>query len=754
MFKRLAKLVNDYPWAVLVFWVLITVLVVDNAPPLDQVTESQAESFIPDTAQSSRAQTLVAEEFSDIGESSSIIAFEQVNGFDHRDISFIRGLDKWIKDNEDELHVTEVVSGLTFADLISEDRKALLMVVGFDLDDEDALVQEAVTSIDNYMETQGKPDQLDAYMTGGAAISKDTDAAFEQARSRSELITVVLVFLILALIYRALLAMTIPLVVIGLSIVITNGVVAIAAAKYGLQVSDVTPMFIVLVLLGAGTNYCLFLISRYREELGLKKGIKEAISVTLSSSGEAIASSAATEIIGFAGMIFAQLAIFTTMGPAVAIGVAITLVASLTLLPALMTIFKRSFFWPTGFERKKSVDEERGAWAAVARQVVKRPGILLLLCVLFLAPLSFFQTKLEYATNIRESFLPPESKSLKALDIVDGHFGKGEASKISVLITGENLNQARALSAIARFSAELEDLEEVDEVTSISDLPPDLASLETIPESLGSDGELPADGFDPELWGRLIRDAQDQFLSENNKVARLELTPAIDPFSEEASDLVKTVRQKARSLENGPLAGARIYVGGEAAGSLDLLQLVRGDFPVVFTIVLAGIFIVLVLLLRSLISPIYLLATVLITYSASLGASVLFFQYVLGTEGLTFMMPIFAFIIIVALGEDFNIFLMSRLREEIGKRGHFQGIAKSVSVTGGVISSAGVIMAVALGSLTFTSMKAMVQMGFPIVFGILLDTFLVRPVIVPSIAALLGRWNWWPWSGPAESTES
>lgn len=751
MFTWLAKLANDYAWPIVVFWILTAIIVIGNAPPLEKVTESQAESFLPESAPSSRAQTIVSEQFTQIGESSSIVTFENPGGFTHQDLSFIRSLDKWIEDNKDELDVSETVSGISLPDLVSEDREAMLMLVGFADDDEDPLVQEAIVKIDDYLRTRDKPQELTVVITGGPAIGKDTNEAFENARTRSERLTVILVFIILMLIYRALLAMTIPLLVIGLSIGITNGVVALLADNFGLKVSDVTPMFIVLVLLGAGTNYCLFLISRYREELGQDREIEEAVLVTLHSSGEAIASSAGTVIIGFAGMAIAKLAIFTTMGPAVAIGIAITLVAALTLLPALMVIFKKAFFWPTGFKPKAGSSGRGRFWAGVGRQVTRRPVALLVLSALFLAPLGFYQTRLQYATNIREAFLPPESESLRAIDIIDEHFGKGEASKISIVISGEDLSHARSLSAIARFAWEIEELEDVEEVVGISDLPPDLASLDQVPDSFSADVLLQAGGFDIERFAQFIREAQEQFLSEDNRVARLEVTPAIDPFSEATSELVIDIRQRAETLETTSLRGASIFVGGEAAGSLDLLDVVKADFPVVAGVVLVGILIVLILLLRSLISPIYLLATVLITYSASLGASVIFFQYILGTEGLTFMMPIFTFIIIVALGEDFNIFLMSRLREEISKRGHLPGIAKSVAATGGVISSAGLIMAGALGSLTFTSMEAMVQMGFPIVFGILLDTFLVRPVIVPSIAALIGRWNWWPWSEPEES---
>jgi len=679
-----------------------------------------------------RVRDLLAEKFPSRGRINGVILLENKTGLTDNDKQIAKQIEDYFSARKDELSLTSVTSGLSVPSLASPDKQALMIFLDYKKASDDNVSKEATTKIYDYIQSiQTSPD-LKVYFTGWPAMNKDIMNAMNRTQNLAGIITVIIVLLASAFIYRAPLAMLIPPLAIGFPLLISMGLTAEVAEKTGLPVSDMTPIFMIVVLMGAGTNYCLFLISRFKEELNNGQPKSKAVRETVVHSGKAIASSASTVIIGMGGMIIASLSIFRTSGPAVAIGVAITLLAGLTLVPAILAVLGKVVFWPqkVGGDGRLAIEKTSRLWTGISRLVVGRPVVVLVIGLGLLLPLTFFVTQLKYSFELLD-MLPSGTRAVEGFNAMGAHFPSGQISPTTVVIKA---NSALPLSA-----------ETYQSIASVSESLGHLNDVATVRSLTQPDGQ-------PLAFDTFIRLPQQQqmpilaqYTSKDLSTTKIDLILNVDPNTQAASNTTPAIRDEAkRAVATTNLSSATVLVGGEAAINYDVLEGIGSDFRLIVLVVLGGIFIVLAILLRSLVSPIYLLLTILLSYGTALGLAVLVFQYFLGYPGLGWMLPVFAFVFIVALGEDFNIFLMSRINEETAKNHHRVGIQRSVALTGGVITSCGIIMAGAFSSQMLSSLRFLYEMGFVIVFGILIDTFLVRTMLVPAIATLLGKWNWWP----------
>jgi RND superfamily putative drug exporter len=506
------------------------------------------------------------------------------------------------------------------------------------------------------------------------------------------------------------------------------------------------------VLFGAGTDYCLFLIARYREELIRGRPRDEALREALTQVGGALVASAGTVIVGLGMLWFSTFAKIQYTGPSIALSLAIGLLAALTLAPVLLHWLRAAIFWPfqqPHHHRGADVERESLAqmplsnfWLGVADLVVKRPGAILGLCVLVLAPLALIGSRTR-ANYSQLADLKPDRPSVVGAKIIESYFAVGELSPTGVLIEhpGLNFRDPKGRDAMDELTRRIAVVHNVAEVRSVS-------------QPLGKPGKPAAQKtfLDRQLEAIMRAAVDSRYVSSTpdtavkNHITRVDVVFKADPFSDASlsslEEVLGVIRKATAAGE--PLAGTKSYgVTGSTASVDDLRKVTVQDERRMYVLVTLGVYVILVLLLRRPWISLYLIATVVLGYLASLGITELVFKSLhTGPDpwvGLDWKVGFFLFVILVAVGEDYNIFLMSRVIEEEEKHGVVEGTRLAIAHTGGIISSCGLIMAGTFGSMITGSLTALRELGFALGLGVLLDTFLVRPILVPAFVILIDR---------------
>ncbi len=855
MFARLGSFSVRFRWYIIAAWVVLAVILTLLAPNINDVSVTDERAFLKQDVPSLQANQLLKDYFPDlVALSSAVVVIDSgtaggaVSG---PAADLVVELTDWLTGDDAPAAVEDVWSpthgdDLTRAGMTSDDRRVALILVRFNAIATEPITQEALADIRDRLAEP--PAGVTAYLTGDGAILDAYSSASLKSMDSVTLITIILVLVILLIIYRSPVSPFIPLATIGLSYLISRGVIAYLGSG-PLTISMYTNVFLIVVLFGAGTDYCLFLISRFREEMTGAVTAAPAVRTTVRAVGETIASSAGTVIVGLAMMIFAELGLYNTTGPAIAIGVAITLLAGLTLIPALLAVLGHHAFWP----RKSTQVRDRGLWSRWAAKVVKHPVVALVVPVVVLVPLAWYGSGLSRDFDMLAD-LPKTDEARAGFDVLAEHMGAGNMRPLNVLVQDDSgftdpagLGRPREI-----WRTTLEDLENVDTVRSVIGALPDPSTLSvaaqlprplqtgqrrcggarrtlrtawprrTLPAANSSRRrcdncscwvttwqarpDLPRGRTRPRLsdrrsrpiarccahhrrrshsspvrrhsrptWGifdllgtlsdgladlavgleqlgDLVRGpsrshtpAQRLPVLEQGTVARLQVVLDAGPYSEEALD---TVGVLLTTLDENGFNGA---VEGNSAVLSDLRDISDRDMNLAMILVLGGILVVLILLLRALVAPIYLILTILLSYSATLGVVRLLFGDILNQPGITWWVPMFMFVMLVALGMDYNIFLIGRVKEEVALHGTREGTRLALARTGGIITSAGIIMAGTFASMMAGSLLGLKQIGFAVTFGVLLDTFVVRTTLVPAITVLLGRWAWWPRRRPAKS---
>ena len=598
---------------------------------------------------------------------------------------------------------------------------------------------------------------LKVNLSGSAAIGGDMLQSAAESIKNTELFTIVLVVTILLIVYRAPLLVIVPLATIGASLSVSINLLSMLAELTGtpgfewwtFKVFKTTKIFIIVILFGAGTDFCLFLIARFRE--CLTEGVSHAAAIprSLSGVGDALTASALTTIVGLGMMFFADFGKFRSSGPAIGLCLLVTLVACLTLAPALLRALGSAVFWP--FHPQPSDDSQSKhqarrlsrVWHLVARAIVTHPGKILSVSVLALAPLAYYGSfSADHTTFDLLNGLERSRESVQGSIVLMRHFPVGEGSPIIILAerrdAGFNSDDKRtAANAMAAIFDLTKTLTGVDGVSAVRSLA----------EPLG----------DPPRWSlvqtkknilRHHRFTESIFLAQSPEhrghVTRFELILNHGPFSSEAIDTLSRVEQdlRAESERNDSFwKGATFSYAGTTAGIRDLRDVTRSDRWRIQLLVVLAVYLVLVIILRQPALCLYLIASVLFSYFITIGATELFFAWQYGEtfQGLDWKVPIFLFVILVAVGEDYNIYLVTRINEEQKLRGPFAGLQEGVIRTGGIITSCGLIMAGTFVSMTTGTLRGVVELGFALSLGVLLDTFVVRTILVPAFLALMLR---------------
>ena len=598
------------------------------------------------------------------------------------------------------------------------------------------------------------------YVTGPAGIIKDAVDVFRSIDFRVTLITVGLVLVLMLLIYRSPLLALLPLISVGFALVVAQAVAALLTDNFGLALNGQVTAIMSVLMFGVGTDFTLFTVSRYREEIIRHESRFSAIAATVRAVGPSIASSAGTTVIAMLALILALSGSLKTMGPMLAMAVFVTLIASLTITPALLVAMGRVAFWPINPYAKHESRDSR-IWSRVAGIVAKKPGLIIVTTTIGLAALGSGMLTLEPRFSFLEGF-PKDVESRLGFEALAESYPPGELAPTSVYVSVEGASVYDHLDAIATLSSTLESDPSVDRVLSVTqplgeatsvsndDIRTALAFIPADLENIPPDAlaNIPAEQI--AVVQNVI--AGSRFVSDDRTTSKIDLVFSDDPYSVEAMDAIPRLRETAKSTATQTsLADAIVLVGGETATQTDQRSTSERDIIVISPIVSVAIWVILALLLGSIVAPTYLVLTVALSFVAAMGLSVLIFQNVMGHEGFAFGSIPFVFVFLVALGADYNIYIMSRIREETADRGLVDGTKHAITRTGGVITSAGIILAGTFSVLATFPLRDLVQLGFTVMIGILLDTFIVRGILVPAIVIKLGEWNWWPSKMPKRS---
>ena len=678
--ESVARLVIRFRWPLLAIWLIAVAVLIATAPFGPAFSEHGNTNPLPSSAPSLRAQDLLAQHFR-VTQPQPATFNDYVILVDPRGIR-----------SDDQAEATQIGSDLraglllrvlvdVSAPLPSKDGKALMLVLTWD-GSVAGSGQDGHRQAAAIVKAAHLPAGASAGYASGSVANDDINRGIDERLPLSLALAVIAVIVVLAVIFRSVLGVIAPLLSIGLGSAAGMATLAHAGVHTPLLTASFTPQLVPVVTLGAGTNYSLFLMSRYREEL--ERGIPhhEALVIALTRIGSAIAASALTVIVATGVMAFAGLDLFQSVGPNVAVAIAVMLLGGLTFMPALLSVLGPALWWPSHPEHRAGAASGR-FWTAAGRLVANRPAIIAVVAVVLLIPFAIFGIRSQISFDF-VGILPAGSLSANGYQALEAHF-PATGLDHELLVVSPTADEAALATTIRR-------------VGNVASVDAPLA---------GSDGEAVAMPFSI-------------------------TTPSGSTASMQAVDDVTAAVQRAEP-------GHTVLVAGRSAFERDQRAQLGSDLRLIILLASVGIGFVLAVLLRSVTSPLYLLATIGLSTLSAIGVCQLVFGH------LEYTTPIFAFVFLVALGEDFNILLITRLREEVRRRGHGDGTVVAVATTGRTLSGCGLVMAGTFGALLTARISVVQQVALVVAFGVLLDTFLIRPLLVPSIAQMLGRWNWvWP----------
>ena len=683
-------------WYVVGFWLLL--FAVSTLPgQLTEVTEDRISSFLPDDADAIVADKVIEERFPGGQTTSAVAVYHREGGLTDADQQTILSEAEEIAGVEFALPPVAPFEGDSPEGLVSEDGSTAFTVIPINATRQ----QDINTLVEDVREITNGGDGLTAEVTGPAALETDLRHAFESADVTLLLVTGLLVLALLLLIYRSPLLAVIPLVVVIIAYVIASGVIKVFADS-GLQVTSISTSLLLVLMFGAGTDYCLLLVARYAEELHSHEDKHAALKSAIPRAAPAIMASAGTVIAAMLVLIVAELASTRTVGPVNAVGIFIVMAASLTLLPAILAIVGRRGFWPSkravfdpSYVPEEAPEEGDSRWARLGRRVTRRPLFTIAAVVAVFVVGSLGLTQYEQQASVLGAFRNA-TEGTDGYDTLKASFPEGALGPATVIVD--------------RPDGPIQDAD----VAAAQDALREVPDIGTITEPTGQ--------------------------SEDGQAVSFNVAFPDDPYGNAALDRTDEMRDAL-----APLAPElETYVGGLSAVMADYRDGAQRDAQLIVPLVLLVILLTLIALLRAIIAPLYLIGSVILSFFGIFGTCLVFFTTVLDESGFDPSLTIFGFIFLVALGVDYNIFLMDRVREEARHLGTRRGALRALVATGPVITSAGIILAGTFAVLAMLPIAILVELGTVVAFGVLVDTFIVRSMLVPAIITVIGDRSWWP----------
>ena len=669
-------------WVVLATWALLLAIVAPLGLKLPELTND--EIVLPSTSQTAEAHRLYEEGFPGGNKQQVLLVYHRQSGLTAADRNGIAA---------DARRAAEVplVAGttqpFTTPGLVSERGDIAVMVIDLSSNE----IFRVRPTIEELRALPAPRAGLERHVTGTPALLSDFNSAIKEADTTLLAATGLLVLVLLLAVYRSPLLALLPLAVVVSAYSVASGVIYLLA-RAGLPVDSTSTSLLLVLMFGAGTDYCLLLVARYRSNLRAGGNVAAAVGRALPQAAPAMVASAVTVIAAMLAMLAGVLGLNRTLGPVNAIGIAIVLLASLTLLPALLAVAGERAFWPG---RPSTAEKAAGGWHRLGERVRRRPLPWLAAVVLLLAAgaggLSVYKLHSSWLQQFKN-----ETDGTQGYRVLTNGFPPG------------TLAPTRALLVRSAGPVTPADVAAVQKLLRSS---PGVASVTDV-EARSADG----------------------------RAAALVLAFTDDPFANPAVERITDLRV----LLDAPRPGLRVLLAEGTARQVDYRLAAVRDSKVVAPIVLAVVLLTLIVLLRALVAPLFLLATVVLSYLATLGVSLLVFRYVFGQDSVDPEVAPIVFIFLVALGADYNIFLMSRVREEAQRHGTREGMLRALVATGPVITSAGLILAGTFSVLAVLPIWELVEIGFAVALGVLVDTFLVRSILVPAIVWQLGERTWWP----------
>ncbi|HST73529.1 MAG TPA: MMPL family transporter [Kocuria rosea] len=681
---------------------------------ISEVSTNDQSSFLPESTESTRVTELQGA-FRDSDAIPAIVLLVREGGLTAEDRA-------WAQELTAAVQEAGLAEGETSPPLPSEDGQALSVVVPLP----DGEVVDDVEALSAQLE-EGIPEGLESYVTGPAGFTADLVAGFAGIDGLLLGVALAVVFVILLVVYRS---PVLPVLVLLTSVFALSAAILLVywlAANDVVRISGQVQGILFILVVGAATDYSLLYTARYRDALLRHRHRGDATRAALKGSAEPIIASGATVIAGLLCLLLSDLASNKALGPVASVGIVMSILAALTFLPAVLHATGRGAFWPFRprydpgkAERVRVVDhgadgrptvEGRGLWASVARFVARAPRAIWVVTTLVLLVLAGFSTQFQASGVEQSELVLGESEARDGQQALAEHFPGGSGSPAVVMVPTEELDAA---------------VEAVEATGGVADVSAVAGGSPSGTVPLG-DAAVAAVG---PFAGVEPTEAQGRY--------QLQATLEDAADSPEAEATVRQLRENLSALDR------EILVGGTTATTIDTNETSIQDRTLIIPVILVVITLILMLLLRSVLAPVLLVLTTVVSFFTALGVSALVFEHLLDLPGADPSVPLFGFVFLVALGIDYNIFLMSRVREESLSHGTRAGILRGLALTGGVITSAGIVLAATFAALAVIPIMFLVQLAFIVAFGVLLDALIVRSLLVPALTYDVGRAVWWP----------
>jgi RND superfamily putative drug exporter len=741
-FEALGRTVVRYRYLVVLLWIVLAVVSSKALPSASSEVNNDNTRFLPASAPSSKAAELAVPVEGGTSNDSQIFIVASRAG------APLTALDE-------EAIVREVAS-VRLVPLVlsahqigtSSDGQATQILVEARVSPMDEPTQTTIVNrLQDTFARARAPDGLEFHLAGEVATNVANASGSNKTGGTVQLFSILFILVLLLVIFRSILAPFLTLLPPVFALVISMRFIG-GLGAHGLKISQITTLLLIILLIGAGTDYGLFLLFRVREEIRNGLAPKEAVAHALVRVGESISASAGTVIVALLTLLFATFGIYNSLGVPLAVGVGVMLLAGLTLLPALLAIFGRAVFWPS---KPKPGQDHDGAWGTIAVKLIQRPAVTLGIGLLAFSALALISLGYRSGGFGGGMSAPSGSDAAIGNQIVATHFPRVTSNPANLVFRYATpvWEDATAASEAESSLASSGKLTHVLGPLNANGVALTATQYATLHAQLGAPALLPA--IKPAQLTQLATPlyesyrASSQFVSPDGRTIQFEAAFVAGSQSSNAGlaavPEVRRVVAAAASASDATQAG----LAGEAAGLYDVSGASDHDLLVVFPIAVLAIGVVLALVLRSLVAPLYLIVSVALSYLASLGISTLLFIDIGGEGGIVFILPFLMFIFLLALGEDYNILVMTRIREEVQQLPLREAVARAVSRTGPTVTSAGMVLAGTFAVLAVATRGTEVEaIGVGLAIGILIDTFFVRTLLVPATVVLLGRRNWWP----------
>ncbi|MED1204652.1 MMPL family transporter [Heyndrickxia acidicola] len=709
-------------WITLAVWILLTGVLSAVFPSVQKMTDDSAAN-LPKSDMSVQAQKIADKYFPNNAGTPLLVVWYRSGGLEDQDYKLVSKMYQKLEDQplkaQNFIPPFAKIPSQALKAQASKDGTSLVTPVFMKKNASTKQLDSDLKKLQNQIENEGSSKAifdkklsssgLHVRFTGPVGIATDATALFSKADVTLLISTVLLVLILLILLYRSPILAIVPLIGVGFAYGVTGPILGMLA-KQGIITIDSQAVSIMTVLLfGAGTDYCLFLVSKYRECLLEEKNPTKALQQAIQHSGGAIMVSAITVVVSLCTLLLAQFGSYQRFATPFSLVILIMGIAALTLLPALLSIFGRISFFPfiprteemtRELEMRKGKKiKRREAHGKISKRlgvfVTNKPWTVIVISVIVLGVLAAFVPRIQYTQNLISSF-PKDMPSREGFDLMAKHFSPGELAPVQVIANteGKNPDLKKALSGLSF-------------VDSVSN---------------------PA------------------VSTKNKQYISLNVNLKDDPYDNKSVKDIPKIQNKVKAALNdaGVKPEGHYWIGGETSNLYDTENATDRDFKVIVPVVTLIIAALLLVYLRSIVAMVYLIATVALSYLSALGAGWLLIHYGIGISAIQGLIPLYAFVFLVALGEDYNIFMISSIWKNRNAQPHKLAIANGVTQTSSVITSAGLILAGTFAVLATLPIQVLLQFGLVTAIGVLLDTFVVRPLLVPAITTVLGRYAFWP----------